>query len=316
MNDPRFVRMRWEVAPSDVGPGKKWCRFAKGGDFSRLYSDVYLVVQWDDQAHSEYAKREGNFNVLLTSSRDKYLYRSGLTWPRAASVFNVRLMPSDCIFADKGPVVFPHNDTTMTMFLAAVLNSSVALYLLKCLTSRESMGGRWEVGLVKRLPIPAPTIDQSFALGALAKSIWDSKAAWDECNEISSSFRMPWLLCRAFIGDSRSVSARLDRVVAFEASENHRIQSWYSKLNDIVYELYGIPGDVRAELEESLGACQPEVLWPQMSSKTPEQKRVELVWRLLSFAVKRVVEADEDGITPFLGIPHKAMTTCGGGRED
>src|SRR5207247_1286550 len=32
---------------------------------------------------------------------------------------------------------------------------------------------------------------------------------------------------------------------------------------------------------------------------TTEQKRMEHVWRLLSFAVKRVIETDDDGIVPF-----------------
>ena len=36
-----------------------------------------------------------------------------------------------------------------------------------------------------------------------------------------------------------------------------------------------------------------------MERKTAEQKRMEHVWRLLSYAVKRVVEADEDGVVPF-----------------
>jgi hypothetical protein len=41
------------------------------------------------------------------------------------------------------------------------------------------------------------------------------------------------------------------------------------------------------------------VLWPQMTGKTFEQKQIEHVWRLLSFAVKRAVENDDDGIVPF-----------------
>jgi hypothetical protein len=39
-----------------------------------------------------------------------------------------------------------------------------------------------------------------------------------------------------------------------------------------------------------------------MEGKTSDQKRMEHVFRLLSYAVKRVVEADEDGIVPFTPI--------------
>lgn len=36
--------------------------------------------------------------------------------------------------------------------------------------------------------------------------------------------------------------------------------------------------------------------------KTPDQKRMDHVWRLLSYAVTRVMEADEDGLVPFLHV--------------
>jgi hypothetical protein len=39
-----------------------------------------------------------------------------------------------------------------------------------------------------------------------------------------------------------------------------------------------------------------------MEGKTREQKRMEHVWRLLSYAVKRVVEADADGIVPLIAV--------------
>jgi hypothetical protein len=87
-----------------------------------------------------------------------------------------------------------------------------------------------------------------------------------------------------------------------ETSAELQIQNCYSDLNDEVYRLYGIPERTRALIEESLGERPPEILWPQMEGKTTEQKRMEHVWRLLSYAVKRVVEADEDGIAPFLCV--------------
>ena len=73
-------------------------------------------------------------------------------------------------------------------------------------------------------------------------------------------------------------------------------------MNDEVYRLYGIPESLREMIEETLGERPPELIWPQMEGKTVEQKRMEHVWRLLSYVVKRVVEADADGIVPFMTI--------------
>ena len=77
-------------------------------------------------------------------------------------------------------------------------------------------------------------------------------------------------------------------------------------LNEEVYSLYGIPPGTRAAIRENLGQLPREVIWPQMEGKTPDQKRMDHVWRLLSYAVKRVVEADEDGLVPFLQVSGEA----------
>jgi hypothetical protein len=39
-NDERFVRRWWEPKTSTLGTSKRWVPFAKGGSFSRFYSDV------------------------------------------------------------------------------------------------------------------------------------------------------------------------------------------------------------------------------------------------------------------------------------
>jgi len=135
-------------------------------------------------------------------------------------------------------------------------------------------------------------------MGDIARAIHDAKAAWDEGNETSTRFKLPWLL-RDDLG-VRSISDRLDRIAEFESTEEPRIQKLYAELNDEVYRLYGIPDSTRAIIEETLGERPPEVLWPQMEGKTADQKRMEHVWRLLSYVVGRVVEADEDGIVPFM----------------
>ncbi len=127
----------------------------------------------------------------------------------------------------------------------------------------------------------------------------DSKATWDNGNELSTRFTEPWLLCNRV---SLEFPERLEHLADHEATEEARIQQLYADLNDEVYKLYGISDATRVIIEETLGERPPEILWPQMEHKTTEQKRMEHVWRLLSYAVKRVVEADEDGIVPFMAV--------------
>jgi hypothetical protein len=210
-------------------------------------------------------------------------------------------MQAGCVFSDKGPAILPKNEEH-TLALCAILNSSLGLLFAKTLTSRETMGGRWEIGVVKRVPIPETALSQSPTLVIYAKAVYDVKTRWDYGNEASTAFANPWILRGDVVTPSLGISGCLDRLVEYETVENVRVQRLYAELNDEVYRLYGISDSSRQIIEETLGERPPELIWPQMEGKTVEQKRMEHVWRLLSYIVKRVVEADADGIVPFITI--------------
>lgn len=280
-DDARWLRCFWEVADDP-----NWVPFAKGGDFCRFYSDVHLRLDW----HVEHREDLGTSGNGLPSL--EYYFKPGLTWPRrTVRGFNVRIMPQGCVFADKGPAVFPSREQDR-WFLLGLANSALAEYLLGGLISV----GSWEVGIVRRLPVPQPAGNQHERIGTISREIHDAKAIWDRCNETSTRFERPWLVhSRA----ESSIAERLELMARHEAAEEDRIRRGYSELNAEVYGLYGIADSTRAIIEETLGERPPEVIWPQMERRTAEQKRIEHVWRLLSYIVKRVVEADADGLLPF-----------------
>ena len=279
-SDEPFLRQFWEVAPRLAD--RPWVPLQKGGDFSRFYYAADLVIDWTDAAQQAFHRLRN----------PRIYFRPGLTWPRRTQRgFNLRIMPQGCVFADKGPAIFPVRERDK-WFLLGLANSAPAEYLLKGLMSF----GSWEVGVIKRLPVPQLAAHQHERVGTIAREIHDAKAAWDRCNETSTRFQRPWL-----VRDHAqlNIAERLEQIARHEATEEARIQSLYNELNDEAYKLYGIPDDTRAIIEETLGERPPEVIWPQMERRTAEQKRMEHVWRLLSYVVKRVVEADADGLVPF-----------------
>lgn len=293
-DDSRFVRCWWEPAHTEVGKANRWVAFAKGGEYSRFFSDVQLRVIWTDDSVSE-MQREGRVQNVT------HYFKPGLTWPRRTQRgFNVRILPPDCIFADKGPAIFPVREADR-FFLLGLANSAAAEYLLQGLMSF----GSWEVGVIKRLPVPQPGLEPHRAIADLARSIHDAKAAWDEGNETCTRFTRPWLLDPDRTGGAATLSAALDALAVGEAAEEARIQSLYARLNDEVYRLYGIDDRTRVVIEDTLGERPPEVLWPQMEGKSTAQKRQEHVWRLLSYLVKQVMDRDEDGLVPFAPLGHE-----------
>jgi len=297
-DDPHFVRNYWEVPREKIGEGNDWVPFAKGGEFCRFYSDIYLVVNWTEPAI------ETMKDIGRVQNVEQY-FKFGLTWPLAGGSFSVRRMPSGCIFGHKGPAIFPHSQGDRD-FLSGVLNSELAEYLLMGFTSRQSMGGRWEVGVIKRLPIPKVQPSDCWNnITDAAEQICDAKASWDAGNEVCTNFVMPWILREDIINAGDTIQSRLHNLAQFEATHEEAIQRLYSELNAEVYKLYGIPNKARAIIEDTLGKRPSEVLWPQTEGKSQDQKRKEHVWRLLSYAIKRVVNADDDGIVPYQAVAGK-----------
>ncbi len=287
-NDSKLVRYWWETKCQEFVP------FAKGGPFSRFYCDVFLRVWWDCQRQTfrGFTGRKGR-ETERPEALD-YYFRKGLTWPRrTAKGLNVRRMPEGCVFADKGPSIFVREDKSED-YLLAVTNTHLFEYLFRTKTSFS-----WEVGIMKAMPIPHPTLEQRDKIGSYARLIHDAKANWDTSNEICTRFSRPWLLRSDLTEGASTFAAGLDAVLATEAREDAFIQQAYAELNNAVYKLYGITERNRTRIEESLGERPTELIWPQMEGKTLEQKRLEHIYRVLSYAVKEVLDADEDGIIPF-----------------
>ena len=53
-NKDRYVRIVWEVSPSERGKNRQWLPYQKGGTFSPYYADTHLVVDWDLERKTYY----------------------------------------------------------------------------------------------------------------------------------------------------------------------------------------------------------------------------------------------------------------------
>lgn len=291
----RFTRQRWEVDSPDVR--RRWVLFAKGGDYSRFYANWDLVIDWtDDGAEFKNVVRlkYGSASRFVKSESD--YFREGVTWMQTTNLgINARRLPATGVFGVASPALFPNKDQSLETLLG-LLNSTLFDALSRCVATRN-----WGASAIGSIPVPHLSAHTKGVLASIAKRIHDAKAAWDVGNEVSTAFHAPWLLMKEHRTHT-SVADRLDDLSRMEASLERECQERFSELNDQVYKLYGITSATRAVIEADLSTRPPEVLWPQMLGKTAEQKRMEHLFRLLSFAVKRVVEADEDGIVPFRAV--------------
>ena len=279
----RFSRQRWEVT------GGHWVPFAKGGDFCRFYADNDLVFDWADNG-AEYkavvASKYGSASRFVKSEDD--YFKPGIAWVQTTVLgINARVI-KNAIFGVASPTLFLDRDAELFPVLG-LMNSTMFDALARCLATRN-----WGATAIGAIPVP-DSVAASETIATHAKAIHDAKASWDEGNETSASFQMPWLVRHS----ERSISEALHAILLKEQEFTANIQQRYADLNDEVYRLYAIASSTRTLIEESVGERPSEVIWPQLEGKTTEQKRMEHVWRLLSFAVKRVIDSDDDGIVPF-----------------
>jgi len=291
----RFVRHFWEVTSST---GKTWVKFSKGGPFSRFYSALELVFDWTD-AGKEFrglVKRLYGSESRFVKSPEFY-FKRGLTWTEKSSLgLSVRILDEGAIFNVSGPGAFPL-DHADEWYLLGVLNSEMIAFVAWALSGRN-YGAEYVGGL----PIPRPSQEQHKKISQIAKTIFDIKKSWDTSNEVSTSFAKPWILREDILDPDKTITERLHLIIDDERGKDARIQQLYAELNEEVYSVYDISGYQREKVEVSLGERPRELVWLQMGGKETDQKRMEHVYRLLSYIVKCVVEEDEDGIVPFISI--------------
>jgi hypothetical protein len=93
-DDFRFARLGWEVGNARIGPGKRWQRFSKGGEYSPSYDDIHLVLDWLDSGAQLAVSPTARFQNLGS------MFKPGATYSaRTASALAAKVLPAGCVFS-------------------------------------------------------------------------------------------------------------------------------------------------------------------------------------------------------------------------
>ncbi len=236
-DDFRFLRLYWEVSASS---DRSWIPYQKGGDYSRFYSDIHLVADWDKErkTYRGFFGRIGRMNEHPSSYQ--YFFKPGLTWSRQSQLgLSLRALPKGCIFADKGPCMFA-SDAFQPSLLG--LSNSQVFHVLVLL---QMAFGSYEVGVLQRTPVPDLNNPQGGRLGNVAFAFLELKRDLDRTNETSHVFHLPALL--------RVPGTTLaDRIVSWNsrvAETERHLADHQREIDDIAFRLYGIEGEDRRAIE-------------------------------------------------------------------
>lgn len=231
-----YLREHWEVCSEDVGVGKKWLLYAKGGAYRKWAGNLLEVIDWSEAARKHY--RESSACRIL---KDYLWYKRGITWGIIAQI-GFRLLPEDATFDMQGSSVFLTDDDEFYRVIA-FLNSKVAYQFLNIFNTTLS----FQIRDIRNLPYIADEINQyKSEIESLAK----------KCIEISSaewnSYETAWnYMKHPFIQNGSTLLA-----ISYENWEklcNNRfneLKKNEENLNRIFIEIYGLENDISPYVDE------------------------------------------------------------------
>jgi hypothetical protein len=238
-DDFRFLRLFWETS---LTTARCWRPFQKGGDFARYYSDILLVADWDANRETfrGFYGRIGRANIHPSSYR--YFFRRGLTWSRRSQRgLSVRALPSECLFADKGPCIFAGEHELLPLLSVTNTTAFHSLVLL------QMAFGSYEVGVIQKTPLPALSAEASAELGRLARECYDETAAPFRADETSHLFVAPTVIRH----QEATLSLCADRLRATIVSKKNRIALLQEQADMLATREYGITDRFSSALRES-----------------------------------------------------------------
>jgi hypothetical protein len=300
-DDFRFVRAFWEVDPRRIARSReetrardRWCPFAKGGDYSPYWSDIHLVVDYEDDG-----RRLRDFKASVIRNPG-YYFRPGLTWSsRTNSALAVRVLPTGCIFGHKGPALIAGD----LLLHLAWLNSRVVRLLIDATAAsadedKTDVSRSYEVGTIQSLPSPV-TLNIDSSVSKLAAEIACEVAARDATDETSRRFIAPPLAAV-----TRSI---VDAVAACQATRwkaAAEALDKYAIIDRMFVNALSSGDEIEKELRAASGPLLGELPHDGLS-----EAEIDQATRLLSGTVADAVDAvtAKLGVARWIGLQHQVI---------
>lgn len=177
-DDFRFVRLLWEVPPSNIGRGMTWEPFSKGGDYAKYYTDIYLCINREMNGKELAAVNQGvNGQTAQSCQGSTYYYKPGLTFTsRSNKGLSVRALPAGCIISHNAPTVYPAKGVSNS-YLLGWINSRI----IRLLVELQASADYFTPGSVKNIPWTFP-------------SEQEEKIVSEETNHLVNLYQFPYLI--------------------------------------------------------------------------------------------------------------------------
>lgn len=233
-DDQRWIRAWWEVDPAKVGRTKGWVPHAKGGAYSPYYSDLHLLIAWDDSGQTYPGYQGTEHRPDLRPASLTYFFRPGATWPRRTNGLSFRALPAASIFGDKGPAVFSNTDAEEELaFILGVANSRLFKYMVELQLARVDLAQSYEAGIIQNTPFPSLI---NSAVQDLVNKIIELRRQMDSSNELSHLFSSDILMISGRTSLRDCAQGHFDWL----AENERKVSDYQQQIDSLVFSLYAI----------------------------------------------------------------------------
>jgi len=234
--------------------GKKWALYNKGGAYSPFYSDIDLVVNWENDGKEIWNFVDETGFRLSRPRGDECYFKPGLSWALRTRRFSPYVVPAGCILSLSRYEIFAHEADLE--WILGLLNGSPVTLLLK-ISSERYEHPKFIEGIVAKLPFPNPSREEKEKLMQLARNAIRCVQRLLSVNETSHLFRTIGIL---YSKHEKLAERALEWQTTVEALHEELLYI-QQEIDTIVCHLYGIESTDRSlkELETSRIFKKPNI---------------------------------------------------------
>ena len=233
-DNSKYLRMFWEVNYNEIGKGRHWAYYAKGGEYRKWFGNIQLVVDISNEA-VQYYKNCKTANYL----NDKYWFQEGITYSAITSSGTGFRYYEPVGGFDKGGATICYLGENLK-YVLGVLNSNIAEFVLQVMNPTINL----QVKDIKAMPIIIDDNYRQDVENIVTENIEISKEDWDSY-EVSYGFRKSPLI-RGYKTISQSYAE-------WEKECNNRfarLKENEEKLNQLLIRIYGLGSEVSEKVDD------------------------------------------------------------------
>ena len=242
-NNNGALRFWWEVERNDIYSNqdqeKKWVRYAKGGPFKHWCGNIWLCVDWGNEA--SYIRSQKSINIPPPENS----FIKGISYSGSGNKgISFRYFDEYTLYDMGASAIFPKDN--LYYYLAA-LNSKLVFYVSACLNPTINK----QPNDIKRIPIPKPTNGTLRKLESLSRKCVDLRKHIESVSIVEPDFKHSPIELHA----DKDLKKRIKKHQNFENYLSCQLLLSEAMIDKEVFDAYELTKQDKEMVLEKEGEC-------------------------------------------------------------